>query len=68
VFASNCATCHGPGGAGLDPLIGPVLIGNGLGPGAILNQVQNGSAGMPPFGPVLTAEELQAVVQYVNGL
>jgi mono/diheme cytochrome c family protein len=45
-----------------------VLIGNGLGPGAILNQVQNGSANMPSFGADLTAEELQAVVGYVNGL
>ena len=40
--------------------------------GAILNQVQNGSGDpfMPAFGNegLLTPEEIQAVIVYVNGL
>ena len=72
VFSANCAWCHGAGGAGLDPLVGPVLVENSLGPGAILNTVQIGSGDpfMPAFGNegLLTLEEIQAVIQYVNGL
>jgi hypothetical protein len=50
----------------------PALIGNGLGPDAILAQVQNGSDEpfMPAFGAeaLITAEEIEAVVVYVDGL
>jgi mono/diheme cytochrome c family protein len=73
VFATNCAICHGEGGiGGVEDQEAPSLIGNGLGPEAILAQVQTGSD--PPFMPafgaeaILTAEEIEAVVGYVAGL
>jgi mono/diheme cytochrome c family protein len=73
VFATNCATCHGEGGIGeVEGEEAPTLIGNGLGPEAILAQVELGSdvPFMPAFGAeaLLTAEEIEAVVAYVDGL
>ncbi len=65
IFAENCSVCHGDdghGGAG-----GPDLRTMPLAKteeGAI-QQVTNGGGGMPPFGGVLSEEEIQNVAAYV---
>jgi mono/diheme cytochrome c family protein len=78
LFAATCARCHGPGGgggvaagAGLPPprnFLDPIFqlartdddlryaITRGKGPG------------MPPFGAVLSAREIEALVAHVRSL
>lgn len=71
-FIGKCVACHGDAGQGI---IGPNLADNhwihGDGtPGAILKVVTDGVAekGMPPWGPVLSADEMVQVVVYVASL
>lgn len=72
VFTSKCASCHAPDGGGL---IGPNLTDhfwiNGNGSlSAIFKVVNEGVAdkGMPPWGPVLPAKEVQQAVAFVRSL
>lgn len=72
IYAERCAACHGSKGQG-----GP---GSRLAGGAIANRfpnaeneaavVREGAAGgaMPPFGQILTPEQIDAVVAYTRGL
>ncbi len=65
VFSENCATCHGATGHGGNG--GPDLTTMPLAQteeGAI-QQVTNGGGGMPPFGGVLSEEEIENVAAYV---
>jgi mono/diheme cytochrome c family protein len=65
VFAENCSTCHGATGHGGNG--GPDLTTMPLAQteeGAI-QQVTNGGGGMPPFGGVLSEEEIENVAAYV---
>jgi mono/diheme cytochrome c family protein len=65
VFAENCSTCHGGTGHGGNG--GPDLTTMPLAQteeGAI-QQVTNGGGGMPPFGGVLSEEEIENVAAYV---
>jgi len=65
VFAENCSTCHGATGNGGNG--GPDLTTMPLAQteeGAI-QQVTNGGGGMPPFGGVLSEEEIENVAAYV---
>jgi cytochrome c6 len=65
VFSENCSTCHGATGHGGNG--GPDLRTMPLAQseeGAI-QQVTNGGGGMPPFGGVLSAEEIENVAAYV---
>jgi cytochrome c6 len=65
VFGENCSTCHGATGHGGNG--GPDLTTMPLAQteeGAI-EQVTNGGGGMPPFGGVLSEEEIQNVAAYV---
>lgn len=65
VFGENCSTCHGATGLGGNG--GPDLTTMPLAQteeGAI-QQVTNGGGGMPPFGGVLSEEEIENVAAYV---
>jgi mono/diheme cytochrome c family protein len=65
VFSENCSTCHGATGHGGNG--GPDLTTMPLAQteeGAI-QQVTNGGGGMPPFGGVLSEEEIENVAAYV---
>lgn len=68
VFTQNCASCHGPEGAGL---IGPNLTDDswlhGGKPDAIYTTVRDGflAKGMPAWGPQLGEERVRAVAAYL---
>lgn len=69
LFGAKCAVCHGPE---LGGLIGPNLTDNywihGKGTRAdILHVVREGVAdkGMPPWGPILSKEEIYSAVAFV---
>ena len=65
VFSENCSPCHGATGHGGNG--GPDLRTMPLAQseeGAI-QQVTNGGGGMPPFGGVLSEEEIENVAAYV---
>ena len=65
VFSENCSTCHGTtghGGAGGPDLRTMPLAQSEEG---AIQQVTNGGGGMPPFGGVLTEEEIENVAAYV---
>lgn len=72
VYTEKCAACHGVEGQGM---IGPNLTDNfwihGDGSlGAILKVVNEGVAdkGMPPWGPLLSKDQLEGSVAYVRSL
>lgn len=73
LFAQNCATCHGPAGAGSAAATtsaggAPVLAGRGLPAQAVARIVNDGAPGMPAFGARLTDAEIAAVAVYVASL
>lgn len=69
VFSSNCAACHMGGANMVNPA--KTLKKEDLDKydmasvEAIVTQVTNGKAAMPPFSGKLTAEEIQDVANYV---
>ncbi len=65
VYAANCATCHGPTGAGG---VGVALAGNARAAdaGNVRDAVTFGRGLMPGFGATLSQEELDAVVDHVT--
>ncbi len=71
VYATSCASCHGPAGGGL---IGPNLTDeywlHGANPSFIHKTVVEGvlAKGMPPWGKLLKPEQVTAVVVYVSSL
>lgn len=71
VYGAKCAACHGPAGQGT---IGPNLTDNFWKHGGkladILNTINKGVAdkGMPPWGPLLSQDELYQVTVFVKSL
>jgi mono/diheme cytochrome c family protein len=69
VYADLCQGCHMPGGVGA---VGagayPALARNPnlTDPGYPLTMVVNGRAGMPPFGELLSDQQVAAVVNYIR--
>lgn len=63
LFADNCATCHGPGGAGGNG--GPDITGI-TDTDRIKNQINNGGNGMPAFKNILTPEQIADLVAYIS--
>src|SRR5262249_51543149 len=69
LYADICQGCHMPGGVGA---VGagtyPALARNPklAVPGYVLSMVINGRKGMPPFGGLLTDQQVAAVVTYVR--
>jgi mono/diheme cytochrome c family protein len=69
VYQDQCASCHGPDGMGLAPTF-PPMDGNQFVQGdpiQVINIVVHGRNGMPPFGGILTDEEIAGVVTYIRG-
>ncbi len=69
LFGDNCAACHGRGGQGVIGLYPNLTDDDWLWGGnmAQINEtlVQGRNGFMPAFGPVLSAEQLDDVAQYV---
>lgn len=80
VYEQQCATCHGDRGQGV-PSIYPALAGNRAvllhAPNNLVQVIRNGGFspstagnpqpfGMPPFGQVLSHEDIAAVATYVR--
>jgi len=71
VYLSKCAACHGAKGEGG---IGPNLTDDFWIHGgkltAVVKTIANGISdkGMPPWGPVISTEEIQAVAAHIRGL
>ncbi len=71
VFAKNCVACHGPDGGGI---IGPNLTDNAWIHGGKIEEINatiaNGvlAKGMPPWGKMLPAKEVDEVTAYVWSL
>ena len=64
VYETNCASCHAGNGRGD---IGPSLIGNGKlkDPAAVMRQITQGGDEMPPFGGIISDDEIRAVATFV---
>jgi ubiquinol-cytochrome c reductase cytochrome c subunit len=69
LYASSCATCHGPDRAGIDGL-GPALDAGSLALGEtdawLTQRVRNGSGRMPPMGRILTDPQIDLVVAHLR--
>ena len=65
-YENNCLACHGETGSGGHN--GPVLKSLDMDREAIINQIKNGSGGMPGFEGNLTEEEINAVAEYIESL
>lgn len=71
IYVANCEVCHGQAGVGNE---GPRLIDNSFvqltGHAGVASTVADGrlSVGMPAWGGVLTAEEIDQVVEYIRAL
>jgi heme/copper-type cytochrome/quinol oxidase subunit 2/cytochrome c553 len=65
VFAENCSVCHGADGLGGNG--GPDLttMPKAQEQASAEEQVTNGGGGMPPFGGILSEEEIKNVAAYV---
>lgn len=65
LFAEHCAACHGPAGQGG---FGPRLAGSSRAANEnnVSDAVRFGRGAMPGFAPVLSSEELTALIDYVT--
>lgn len=73
LFSRMCVPCHGTAGNGRGSRNGPSLqrpeFTHGSSREAIMQSIRDGRpGGMPSFGHVFTAEQLDAVVRYVQSL
>jgi mono/diheme cytochrome c family protein len=72
VFETNCATCHGSNGAG-------TKAGQEVGAPDLRSQkiqqhsnqvwkqqIKNGKNSMPPFGAMLSSQQIDSIVKYVR--
>lgn len=62
IFAANCAACHGPHGGGAS--VGPSLRADAF-DYIVAQKVDLGGQGMPPFGGLLSPDEINTVSSYV---
>lgn len=64
IFDSNCARCHAPDRSGRNgpPLLPSSLTGD---PSSYVQLITNGLGGMPGFGNQLSADEINAVVDFI---
>ncbi len=65
IWTSQCAPCHGPSGEGG---VAPSIQEATTPFEDIVLVTTNGSAGMPAFGPTLSAVEIEAVSRHVESL
>lgn len=68
LFAANgCGSCHTLADANASGTVGPSLDQSKPAKDLVVDRVTNGtSGGMPPFGDKLTAEQIDAVADYVS--
>jgi mono/diheme cytochrome c family protein len=69
VYQDQCASCHAPDGSGLPPSF-PPLDGNGFvigNPIPVIDVVVHGRNAMPPFGGILTDQEIAGVITFIRG-
>ncbi len=64
IYASNCAGCHAPDRSGRN---GPPLLPANLtsDPSSYVQLITDGLGGMPSFGNRLSADEINAVVNFI---
>ncbi len=73
LFSRMCVPCHGTAGNGRGSRNGPSLqrpeLTHGSSREAIMQSIRDGRpGGMPSFGHVLTTDQLEALVRYVQSL
>jgi mono/diheme cytochrome c family protein len=66
IFIENCAACHTLAAASAAGAVGPNLDDSQPPLELVIDRVTNGQGGMPPFGDILTAEQIQAVAEFVS--
>jgi outer membrane protein assembly factor BamB/mono/diheme cytochrome c family protein len=66
IFTTNCASCHTLSEAGASGNVGPNLDELKPDKALVETQVTNGGGGMPPFGGILSPQEIEAVAEYVS--
>ncbi len=68
VYKNNCLACHGDNGVGGHN--GPKLQNNEFvqDTDKVIDQIKNGSAGMPPFKDTLDDNQINVLVEYLQGL
>ena len=67
VYASRCASCHGPKGSGLvGPRLAGVVAEKYPDVAAQRAVIAEGKGAMPPWKNVLSAEEIDAVVRFTR--
>ena len=64
--SSGCTHCHGDKLQGTD--LGPNLqgVGRQLKPAEITTQIHDGGKGMPPFGDILTGDQIDQLVAWLR--
>lgn len=65
LFTQNCAGCHVLTAAKSTGAVGPNLDTTTLDVAAIVTQIENGKGAMPGFSGTLSAEEIDAIAEYV---
>jgi cytochrome c oxidase cbb3-type subunit 3 len=71
IFQTRCVACHGVNGQGV---IGPNLTDDYWLHGGKLNEIVNTithgvpEKGMPPWGPVMTAEQIHSVAAFIRSI
>jgi cbb3-type cytochrome c oxidase subunit III len=67
IFTTNCGSCHVLEKAGTSGTVGPNLDQSQVTVEQAATQIRNGGGAMPAFGDRLTAEQIDALAQYVAG-
>ena len=68
VYKAKCASCHGPDGAGQTAIGKSLKIKDLKDAADVKNVTENGKGKMPAYKGKLSADELDAVVKYVQSL
>jgi cytochrome c6 len=66
IFTDNCGSCHTLADAGTSGTIGPNLDESRPSRELAVDRVTNGMGAMPSFRDTLSAEQIQAVAEYVS--
>src|SRR5262245_17038338 len=64
-FVVNCGVCHTLAAAGASGRIGPDLDEHVPDVAAVEARIRRGGTTMPPFGDLLSADEIRAIAAYV---
>ena len=62
----GCTGCHTLAAAGATGTVGPNLDDAKPSKELVVDRVTNGKGGMPPFGSQLSAEQIDAIADYVS--